>query len=129
MEVPPMGDTVTIDAAVLAELQRQAAEAPALVERARQALANPVPRAGSVPVVQRPLAVLSASVPAAVPSEADWSDFTFGMGLGGRPKPRPLMVVDLRSAGGVAPSAPPQTAPTAALDDFVAGLHLNGGRA
>lgn len=123
-EVTPVTH-ITMDAAAFEELKRQAAEAPALVEQARQVLANPAPRAGSVPPAGRPLVALSASVPAAEPSEVDWADFNASVGLGGQRRPRPLMVVDPRYPGGIAPVGSQLSGPSeAAFERFTSDLGL-----
>lgn len=114
--------TVTVDAASWAELQRQAAAAPALVEQARLVQAGPVRRAGE----GAPVTAFAAPQPG--PSEAALDEFVHGMGMGGHPRPVDhLRVVDPRYPGGV----PPTTAQLsggqpsqASLDAFVAGLGL-----
>lgn len=121
-----MADSVTIDAAAYEELRRQAAAAPALVEQARLAVANPVARAETA---WQPVTAFAAPRPAGEPTEAEWSDFTYRIGLGGNPLPRPLTVVDTQSPNGVPPALSHLSGPSEAdMDRFVAGLNLGGRR-
>ena len=114
---------VTIDVCAYEELKRQAAYAtPQILAAARAAEANPV-RVDAASPPRSPLPPVLLSGPSE-PSDEDWDDFQFRLGTGGgRPKPRPLMVIDTRFPGGIAPSTSNLSAPSDAdIDRFVSDL-------
>ena len=112
-EVVSVPNQVVVDRRAFEELVRAAADAPGLVTQARAALAG-------APPVSAPASGVGAVI-AQEPSERQWSDFEYGIGIPGRTPPQ-RHTGAVWTGAGMPPGA--ESISDAQLDAFVASLGL-----